>query len=405
VKIPIPARWLALVATLVVCCAQCGLRTAIDPGAARASHSSSDRAAPTASAARGDTGQGCGARPENALAPTNEGGGARLCKLLSDHARLPTVTVRPGDNLPPLLLWVFDAQVVLLPSDDPHGVWLVEGLGPLEFNGAFRVPDESLEFLVGTKASTPLAQGVVHLSAGARVSLQQVLGEQVAASFRVAEFQFEGILIPCSALTVVKLRWDDHPQGVSAGWHAQDKEIVLSPRPGAPPSVTIRPPNLMAGSKPDAQGWVQIVGSDINGRIVGWTPASRLVWTEPERPLGGGLGLSGMGEGGCGCGCGAGLGAIGCLGKGCEKRYDDPERAYTGEATIHAGTVVYAEPGRGAWAKISREHGVAVAFERGEPWGRLLRDDAAGVSDESECCGEFHHAWVHRSAVRFPRKG
>ena len=313
------------------------------------------------------------------------------------HARLPRVTVRPADNLPPLLLTVYDAQAVLLPSDDPRGVWLVDVQEPLAFKGVFRNREREAAS-VAARERTTLAEGVVQLAAGASVSVLRVQGDHVVASLQVGGFDIDRISIPCSALTVVKERQFADSQWRQLGWAAREAELDLSPRSGAEPTVTVRPPQLMAGSKADERGWVQIVGSDGDGRIVGWAPLSHLVWTD----LGpsGGLGLSGVGEGTCGgCGCGIGLGTIGCIGSGCGA---NPAPAYTGPAKVDAGTAVYAEPGRGEWARIPQEQMFDVAFEDGAPWGRITSATGAGVSDHEVCCPSLDHAWVRRSAVRIP---
>ncbi len=306
---------------------------------------------------------------------------ATRCVVSGTPTQFPGVTVSPA-GVAPFRFVVRGIPARATPGADPAAT-AVHIEGAIVFDGVVAEAHMSLSRVVSASG------GILALTEGvstrpARAAAPDVRADVVLGSGILAR----DVPLPCDALTLnpappPPASQPQMPAPASDGtyWMPRRDTLTLSVMPGSGQSVQlhIETPMSFSMARHSRRGaWSEISWRGGRGvTIRAWANQSALV----PMPQGG----------------------IGHAGDRASIRCGNPTsvapRTYQGPATIAAGTTVFAEDGRGAWATVRSEASFAVERVADAPFVRVM--EIPGLSRSPPCTGSMP-ALVPLAAVRLP---
>lgn len=313
------------------------------------------------------------------------------CTISGAQVTLHGITVQPK-GVPPLTVGISELSVVAKPGASSGAPANLEVSGGIAFRGKRRrmwyslaeplvTNDGTLKLergarLVDARASADVLLASVVLSASDTLDGTDLRPELVARPVRVA----------CTQLTLDSPIVDgpNAPLGDDTWWtpRVKTRNIALRAAPDAHATASFLSVVIQIDIPPfsferlaQRGGWMQIAYAGDSAIARGWVP--RAEWVAD--PNGGGRTSNPIAEGEF---------------PDYEVHYAVPAR-YDGPARIHAGTVVYAEPGRGPWATVRQSDGFRV-HDDGFAWIQI--NHIPGVSVVGA------QAYVRREAVELPQR-
>jgi hypothetical protein len=299
------------------------------------------------------------------------------------------VTVHPAGHDPFVVSWLAAQKISAAIPATPGARTPIRVRGAISFSASA----SSLWYDVARTVET--SDGLVKLHRGARLAHVRAAGDDVVGALVLNDGSgvpgepaesAAPVRVPCAALRLGVTYEDVEPTTLGDGtwWQTRNApaRIELHARPDrSSPAVVVaahagsRVPLVFA--RVETRGtWMRIARSGAYALVTGWVPVAELDQT-PQAP----------GSAGGGRWHGPGLGGHG--------RRARPA-LYEGPARIAAGTAVYAEPGRGAWARVEAGGGLfKVRYEKGDTWAEVI--EIPGVA------GPEIPAYVSVSAVRQAR--
>ncbi len=297
------------------------------------------------------------------------------CAVRGDRATL-RVEVAPA-GVAAFDVWSRERPYALTPRGGDEFAATIDG--PLRFRGAVTVGE------VQVRRPVVVAGGMVRLSPEARMNSLRARGPDALGEVDLDDVKIEALAVPCDALTVDEVEAPAHDfaaAGGDADRVARRDRITVRARPGAGEAVTLvqnerGPIDLVLLGGDGA--WARVAWRSGRGSsVTGWVRRAEI--KPPD-----GLTM-------------AGFSSTTHCGGGCARIVDGLFDGYRGPAAVAAGATVYAEPGRGAWAVVTRRAAFEVVHRRGDRFVAIRR-----VERLDEGCDELYHAWVAVEDVALPR--
>lgn len=260
---------------------------------------------------------------------------------------------------------------------------VVHVASPLAFDGLARVEDLPVQ----VARSAELANGRVRVTAGVRVRSAGTTAGGVIGDLEMAP----GVVVREVLMADDQLTLDLAPRspGIIAGgagaWQPRGSSIQLYPVAGTGAPLTIEVSSSLAlvleaqGQERDGLLPVQARWSDgaaLSGKVkraelreIG--PSETFAPAELDESPPGGV-------------------------QSCGPR-STPRGGFRGVRRVSGGAVIYAEPGRGAWARVAAPADLEVEYAPGDRYAAIVK--ASGIVQLGAGCAELVHAWVDKHAL------
>jgi hypothetical protein len=315
-----------------------------------------------------------------ALAPVGAAA-APLCVVSGKEVQSFIVDLAPKGSTP-FKLRVFGVAARVRPAEDDAPAE-VEVKGALEFTA--RAATWAVPYTL--KKRTDAASGLVRVAPATSGFHARNKGRWVDADLRLGEVELHGLHFRCDDLTLDAVPNPPHKGGEPHGqpFMAKESKLTVHHAPGEGPTVDVvlgdRRSQLEV-HRLHAQGkWWQVTAQWPTGTLlVGWVEADKL------EPLPAGKHeLSDF-----------------TPRPPCNDELAPRAGTTLAEATVQAGTPVFAERLVGEWAVVRKPLQATVRHKPGEEWVELVK--VPGVASAATCpfsATMLDHAWVRRGQVTF----
>ena len=292
---------------------------------------------------------------------------ARGCVVVGGEITLDAdadVTVHPPGEDPFGIRWLQTRRIKATIPSQPAAPTALRVSAAVSFNATAGALWYDLTRSVET------ARGMVKLPRGARLAGVHAEGNDVVGSVVMSDGSGDPgvpaetagpVRIPCSALAL-GVDYDEFDGSISGDgpwWQTRrtPARVELRARPDAKASALVLAMHAGSGlplvfARLEVRGtWMRVARTGAYANVTGWVLASELEQTSGP-----------PGSSGGGARRGPGL-----WGEG--RRAKPP--FYEGPARIAAGTTIYAEHGRGPWAKVQTAETFKIRYDEGAKWAEI----------------------------------